>query len=212
MTLSIDEVMLAAPVIPVLTIRNRDHAVPLARALVSGGLTVLEITLRTAAGLDAVRDIRAALPNAIVGVGTLSKAAEFPLALKAGAQFGVSPGLTEEIVVAARDCGFPMLPGVMTPSELIYARQQGFEAVKLFPATIAGGVSMLKALGAVFPEVRFCPTGGITRTTAPEYLALENVRCVGGSWVAPDDKVDSGDWVTIEALARDASALQRKAR
>ena len=212
MTLSIDEVMLQGPVIPVLTIRNRDHAVPLARALVKGGLTVLEITLRTSLALGAIRDIRAALPDAIVGVGTLSQAAEFSLALKAGAQFGVSPGLTDEIVAAARDCGFPLLPGVMTPSELIYARQQGFNAVKLFPAHIAGGVNMLKALGAVFPEVRFCPTGGITRTTAPEYLALPNVRCVGGSWVAPDDRIDTGDWTTIEALAKDASSLQRKTK
>lgn len=210
MTLSIDDVMLRTPVIPVLTIRNRDHAVPLAAALVKGGLTVLEITLRTSLALGAIRDIRAALPDAIVGVGTLSQAAEFPLALKAGAQFGVSPGLTGEIVAAARDCGFPLLPGVMTPSELIRARQHGFKAVKLFPAHIAGGVNMLKALGSVFPEVRFCPTGGITRTTAPEYLALANVHCVGGSWVAPDDRVDTGDWVTIEALAKDASALQRK--
>ncbi len=207
--LTIDEVLNAAPVIPVLTIRKAADAIPLATALVRGGLRVLEITLRTSIALDAVREVCKALPAAIVGVGTLTRAEEFTLAAAAGAQFGVSPGLTAELVAAASHCPFPLLPGIMTPSELIYARACGFRALKLFPANIAGGVPMLKALAAVFPEIRFCPTGGITRSSAPDYLAQPNVACVGGSWVAPDTLVDAGDWDAIESLARDAAILPR---
>ena len=182
---------------------------PLARALADGGLVVLEITMRTPAALPAIELMRKALPQAIIGVGTLTRAADFAAAATAGAQFGVSPGLTPEIADAAQAATFPLLPGVMTPSDLIAARARGFTALKLFPAQQAGGIGMLKALGAPFPDVVFCPTGGITRASAPEFLALPNVACVGGSWVAPSDLIEAGDWRAIEALARDSASLPR---
>jgi 2-dehydro-3-deoxyphosphogluconate aldolase/(4S)-4-hydroxy-2-oxoglutarate aldolase len=198
-----------APVIPVLTVAAIEHAVPLARALVAGGLPVLEITLRTPCALDAIAAMRDAVPDAVIGVGTLTRPADLADAERAGAQFGVSPGYSPDLVAAARGVGYALLPGVMTPSELIAARLAGFTALKLFPAREAGGVGMLRALGAPFPDVTFCPTGGVTRATAPDYLALPNVACVGGSWVAPPDRVAAGDWSAIEALARDAAALRR---
>ena len=198
-----------APVIPVLTVSAIAHAVPLARALVRGGLPVLEITLRTPCALDAIAAMRDAVPDAVVGVGTLTRPSDLADAERAGAQFGVSPGYSAELAAAARDVGYPLLPGVMTPSELMAARLAGFTALKLFPAQQAGGAGMVKALGAPFPDVTFCPTGGVTRATAPDYLALPNVACVGGSWVAPADRIAAGDWSAIEALARDAAALRR---
>jgi 2-dehydro-3-deoxyphosphogluconate aldolase/(4S)-4-hydroxy-2-oxoglutarate aldolase len=198
-----------APVIPVLTITELDHAVPLARALAAGGLRVLEVTMRTPVALEAIAAMRKAVPEAIVGVGTLTRAVDFAGANRVGAQFGVTPGLTPELAAAARGARFPLLPGVMTPTELIAARAQGFSVLKLFPAQQAGGVAMLQALGAPFPDVQFCPTGGITRSTAPDYLALPNVVCVGGSWVAPRPLVERGDWTAIEELARDAASLRK---
>ena len=197
-----------SPVIPVITIRDLAQAVPLAQALVAGGLRVLEVTLRTAAGLAAIEAMRRAVPDAVVGVGTLLDAAQVKAADAAGAQFGVSPGLTPALADAADSVAWPLLPGVMTPSELIAARARGYTACKLFPAQQAGGIGMLKALHAVFPDVVFCPTGGISRQTAPDFLALSNVRCVGGSWVVPDDALGKGDWSAIEALARDAAQLR----
>jgi 2-dehydro-3-deoxyphosphogluconate aldolase/(4S)-4-hydroxy-2-oxoglutarate aldolase len=208
---NIRQIMGAAPVIPVITIRNIAHAAPLAEALVKGGLTVLEVTLRTEAALEAIRVMRHAVPQALVGVGTLTQPAQFTQADAAGAQFGVSPGLTSALAAAARTVGWPLLPGIMTPSDLIAARALGFQACKLFPAHQAGGIGMLKALNAVFPDVLFCPTGGISRQTAPDYLALPNVACVGGSWVVPDDAIAAGDWARIEALARDAATLAKSA-
>lgn len=202
-------ILALVPVIPVLTIEKLEHAVPLAQALCAGGLRVLEVTLRTPPALAAIEAMRKAVPDAVVGVGTLAKPQDFVDAARAGAQFGVSPGLTVELANAARQAPFPLLPGVMTPSELIAGLGWGFDTFKLFPAQQAGGIGMLKALGAPFPDVLFCPTGGITRATAPEFLALPNVACVGGSWVAPADKIRSGDWAAIEALARDATSLQR---
>ena len=206
--MDVGEILARAPVIPVLTVARIEHAVPLARALSAGGLGVLEITLRTPCALDAIAAIRAAVPDAIVGVGTLTRPEELGWAERAGAQFGVSPGFASDLVAAAREVGYPLLPGIMTPSELIRARLAGFTTLKLFPAQQAGGVGMLRALGAPFPDVTFCPTGGITRDTAPDYLALPNVACVGGSWVAPADRVGAGDWSAIEALAREAAALR----
>jgi 2-dehydro-3-deoxyphosphogluconate aldolase / (4S)-4-hydroxy-2-oxoglutarate aldolase len=206
----IRNILALAPVIPVLTIERIEHAVPLARALCAGGLRVLEVTLRTSAGLPAIEAMRKAVPDAVVGVGTLTKPEDFAASAKAGAQFGVSPGLTAELAHAAQSAGFPLLPGIMTPSELIAGLGWGFTTFKLFPAQQAGGIGMLKAMGAPFPDVVFCPTGGITRTTAPDFLALPNVACVGGSWVAPNDKVRDGDWTGIEALARDAASLKKK--
>jgi 2-dehydro-3-deoxyphosphogluconate aldolase / (4S)-4-hydroxy-2-oxoglutarate aldolase len=206
--MSIRPLLALAPVIPVLTIEHVDHAVPLARALSSGGLRVLEVTLRTPAALPAIEAMRKAVPDAVVGVGTLTRAQDFAAAARAGAQFGVSPGLTAELAEAARKASFPLLPGIMTPTELIAGLGWGFDTFKLFPAQQAGGINMLKALGGPFPEVKFCPTGGITRATAPDFLALPNVACVGGSWVAPPDRVRAGDWAEIEALARDAATLR----
>jgi len=198
-----------APVIPVLTVTDIAHAVPLARALAAGGLRVLEVTMRTPVALAAIEAMRKAVPEAVVGVGTLTRPVDFAGASRAGAQFGVTPGLTPELAAAARGARFPLLPGVMTPTELIAARALGFTVLKLFPAQQAGGIGMLQALGAPFPDVSFCPTGGITRATAPDYLALSNVACVGGSWVAPRNLIEQGDWAGIEALARDAALLRK---
>jgi 2-dehydro-3-deoxyphosphogluconate aldolase / (4S)-4-hydroxy-2-oxoglutarate aldolase len=200
-----------SPVIPVLIIEHLETAVPLGRALVDGGLMVLEVTLRTPAALPALEMLRKALPDALVGAGTLTRTGDVQAAVAAGAQFGVSPGLTPEIVEAARGQSLPLLPGVMTPTEVIMARNAGFRALKLFPAQQAGGISMLKALGSPFPDVTFCPTGGITRITAPEYLALPNVACVGGSWIAPRNLLEARDWKGVEALARDAAGLRSRA-
>jgi 2-dehydro-3-deoxyphosphogluconate aldolase/(4S)-4-hydroxy-2-oxoglutarate aldolase len=200
-----------APVMPVLTVSDPAHAVPLARALVDGGLRVLEVTLHTSVAIGCIEAIRKALPEAIIGAGPLTKAVDFAAAGRAGALFGVTPGLTPELAAAARGARFPLLPGVMTPTEVIAARAAGFNVLKLFPAHQAGGVAMLRALGTPFPDVLFCPTGGITRDSAPDYLALPNVASVGGSWVAPRAMIDSNDWQGITALARDAAALKRQA-
>jgi 2-dehydro-3-deoxyphosphogluconate aldolase/(4S)-4-hydroxy-2-oxoglutarate aldolase len=206
------QLMRIGPVIPVVVIDRLEDAVPLARALVAGGLRVLELTLRTPVALRAVEAVAGEVEDAIVGVGTITRPADFARAIEAGASFGVSPGLTHELAAAARDSGLPLLPGAMTPSDVIAARSAGFDALKLFPAQQAGGIGMLKALAGPFPETRFCPTGGIGFDTAPEYLALPNVVCVGGSWVTPPDAVAGGDWARITALARAAAALPRPAR
>ncbi len=207
--MSIRSLLALAPVIPVITIEKVEHAVPLARALCAGGLRVLEVTLRTAAGLASIEAIRKAVPEAVVGVGTLAKPEDFAQADAAGAQFGVSPGLTQALAQAARSVRFPLLPGVMTPSELLAGLGWGFDTFKLFPAQQAGGIDMLKALGGPFPDVMFCPTGGVSRATAANFLALKNVACVGGSWITPAESVRSGDWAAIESLARDAATLRR---
>jgi len=206
--MNIRSVLAIAPVIPVLTIEQVEHAVPLARALTAGGLRVLEVTLRTPACLPAIEAMRKAVPDAIVGVGTITRAEDFAAAQRAGAQFGVSPGLTAELATTAKSASFPLLPGIMTPTELISGTAWGYDTFKLFPAQQAGGVNMLKALAGPFPGIVFCPTGGITRATAPEFLGLPNVACVGGSWVAPADRVRAGDWNAIEELARDAYSLR----
>jgi len=208
MSADIRDYMKISPVIPVLTITRLEHAAPLAQALVRGGLRVLEVTLRTACGLDAISAMRAASRDAVVGAGTLTRAADFRDCAAAGAQFAVTPGLTSELVAASRESGFPLLPGIMTPSELIAARSAGFVACKLFPASQAGGVGMLKALGGPFPDHVFCPTGGVTRANAAEFLALPNVLCVGGSWIVPPAALEAADWDTIESLARDAATLR----
>jgi 2-dehydro-3-deoxyphosphogluconate aldolase / (4S)-4-hydroxy-2-oxoglutarate aldolase len=207
--MQIRDIMKVAPVIPVLIVEQLEHAVPLAQALCAGGLK--EVTLRTSAALAAIEAMRKAVPDAIVGVGTLTKPDDFVRAQDAGAQFGVSPGLTADLAQAARQANYPLLPGVMTPAEVIFARSQGFTALKLFPAMQAGGIGMLQAMSSPFSDVVFCPTGGITRDTASDFLALPNVLCVGGSWVAPSKMVAAGDWKGIEALAREASLLPRKA-
>jgi len=205
--LNVLDIMRVGTVIPVIVIDELAQAVPLARALVAGGVRVLEVTLRTPAGLPAIRAIAREVEGAIVGVGTITRPEEFALALEAGAVFGVSPGLTPALVGAARSTELPLLPGVMTPSEVIAAVAAGFTDLKLFAAQQAGGVGMLKALGGPFPDVTFCPTGGITAATAPEFLALPNVVCVGGSWLTPKDAVAAGDWAAITRLAQAASRM-----
>lgn len=200
-----------APVIPVIVVHELAQAVPLAQALCEGGLTVLEVTLRTPAALDAISAMRRAVPDAVVGVGTLTRPEHFRQANDAGAQFGVSPGLTPALARAADSVTWPYLPGVMTPGELLQAGEMGYSLLKLFPAQQAGGVGMLKAMGSVFPDAAFCPTGGISRDNAGEFLALPNVLCVGGSWVAPPAMMKSGDWSGIRALAQDASQLAKRA-
>jgi 2-dehydro-3-deoxyphosphogluconate aldolase/(4S)-4-hydroxy-2-oxoglutarate aldolase len=205
---TIREILKLAPVIPVLTIENLEHAVPLAKALCNGGLRVLEVTLRTPIALDAVRAMIRAVPEAVVGVGTLTRADDFAQSRQAGARFAVSPGLIPDMIQAARESGLPLLPGVMTPSELMAARAAGFDSLKLFPASAAGGVALLRAFAAPFPDVIFCPTGGITRATARDYLALKNVACIGGSWMVPPELLAARDWAGVEALARDAANLR----
>ena len=207
--MNIRDILGMAPVIPVLTVTELEYAVPLARALAAGGLRVLEITLCTPVALAAIEAMRKAVPEAIVGAGMLTRAVDFAAAGRVGAQFGASPGLTPDLAAASRGARFPLLPGVMTPTELIAARAAGFNVLKLFPAQAAGGVAMLQALRAPFPDVLFCPAGGITRAAAADYLALPNVVCVGGSWVAPNAMLEAGDWSGIEALARDATSLRK---
>jgi 2-dehydro-3-deoxyphosphogluconate aldolase/(4S)-4-hydroxy-2-oxoglutarate aldolase len=209
MTLTLPEIMRASPVIPVIAIDDINHAVPLARALVAGGIRVLEVTLRTEHGLAAIRAMAENVPDAIIGVGTLTQPQEFAAARDAGAVFGVSPGLTRNLIDAAEASGLPLLPGVMTPSEVMTAREAGFKQLKLFPAVPAGGVGMLKAIAGPLPDVMFCPTGGISQDTAPQFLACPNVACVGGSWLTPKDALRAGDWDGITALAVAASGLRR---
>jgi 2-dehydro-3-deoxyphosphogluconate aldolase / (4S)-4-hydroxy-2-oxoglutarate aldolase len=206
--MNIREIVGLAPVIPVLTITDLSHAVPLARALSAGGLRVLEITLRTPVALAAIEAVRKALPEIVVGAGTLTRAVDFAAAGRVGAQFGVAPGLTAELAAAARGARFPLLPGVMTASEIINARDAGFNTLKLFPVESAGGINLLKSFAAPFPDVLFCPTGGITRASAADYLALPNVICVGGSWFTPQDKLAIADWEAIGQLACEAAALR----
>ncbi len=200
------ELLRPVPVIPVLTIHQAEHAVPLARALAAGGLTVLEVTLRTAAAVEAIRRIHDQVPAVVVGAGTLTRPEDFERVGAAGARFAVSPGLTPALAAAACRVDLPLLPGVMTPSEALAARELGFTFLKLFPARAAGGIDLLKALGGPLPDLVFCPTGGIGAATFRDYLALPNVACVGGSWVAPAAAIEAGDWQRLTELAGEASA------
>ena len=197
------------PVIPVIVLQQVEHAVPMARALVDGGVRVLEVTLRTQAALACMRAIAREVPEAVVGAGTLRSAADVQAAVDAGCRFGVSPGYTAEIGAACRRLGLPLLPGVATASEVMAAQADGLGFLKFFPATAAGGIPMLKALAGPFPDVAFCPTGGITPETARDFLALPNVKVCGGSWLTPADALASGDWARITRLARDACTLAR---
>lgn len=198
------------PVIPVLKIADPAHAVPLARALARGGLPMIEITLRTAGALEAIRRVAAEVKEAIVGAGTILNAHQFDEAAKAGSKFIVSPGITRELLAAADDSAVPLLPGAITPGEIMAAREAGLRFLKFFPAEQAGGAAFLKALASPIADVKFCPTGGINLRNAADYLSLSNVVCVGGSWIAPDDLVQAGRWDTIEMLAREASTLSKR--
>ena len=197
------------PVIPVIVIRRVEDAVPLAEALLAGGVRVLEVTLRTPVALQAIQAIARALPEAIVGAGTIRSVADAEAAKDAGCLFGVSPGYDSDIGHACRNMGLPLLPGVATASEVMAANADGYTFLKFFPATAAGGIPMLKGLHGPFGDVVFCPTGGITVETAPQFLALPNVAVCGGSWLTPQDAVDAKDWGRITQLAREAASLRR---
>jgi 2-dehydro-3-deoxyphosphogluconate aldolase/(4S)-4-hydroxy-2-oxoglutarate aldolase len=206
-SLTAKQVMQDAPVIPVIVLHDVAQAVPLARALVAGGIRMLEITLRTAAALECMRAIRAEVPEAIVGAGTVCNARDVDACLEAGARFAVSPGYTMQLGLACRERGLPLLPGVATASEIMQAQQDGFTELKFFPALQAGGTAMLKALYGPFTQIQFCPTGGITAQNAGEFLSLPNVICVGGSWLVPAEALAQADYARIENLARQASQL-----
>ena len=196
------------PVIPVIVLQRVQDAVPLAEALLAGGVKVLEVTMRTPVALQCIEAIAKALPEAVVGAGTIRSAADAQAALDAGSRFAVSPGYTAEVGAACRRIGLPLLPGVATASEVMAAQADGLSFLKFFPAMQAGGIPMLKALGGPFPDVVFCPTGGISLETAPQFLALPNVKVCGGSWLTPADAVAAGDWARITRLAREAQALR----
>jgi 2-dehydro-3-deoxyphosphogluconate aldolase/(4S)-4-hydroxy-2-oxoglutarate aldolase len=207
MALTSIQVMTDAPVIPVIVLADVAHAVPLARALVAGGIRMLEVTLRTPAALACIEAIAREVPEAVAGAGTVRSADDAQAAAKAGARFAVSPGYTQAVGKACRDLGLPLLPGVATGSEIMMAQEDGYTALKFFPAMQAGGVAMLKAWQGPFGDVKFCPTGGITPANAAEFLGLANVVCVGGSWLTPADAIAQGDWARIMRLAREAVAL-----
>lgn len=202
------QVMRDAPVIPVIVLSDVAHAVPLARALVAGGVRMLEVTLRTPQALACIEAIAKAVPQAVLGAGTVRSRSDAQAAADAGARFAVSPGYTPALGRACRDAGLALLPGVATSSEILLAQEDGFSELKFFPAMQAGGAAMLKAWSGPFWDVRFCPTGGVTLQNAPELLALSNVVCVGGSWLVPGDAVASGDWARITQLAADTMALR----
>ena len=198
----IEDFLELAPVVPVVTVHDLADAVPLARALTAGGLLTIEVTLRTPCALDAIAAIASESPNIVVGAGTVANPADLDAAAKAGARFAISPGSTAALREAGKTSAIPYLPAIATASELMEGLAAGYTAFKLFPAEAAGGIAMLRSLGGPFPQVRFCPTGGISLETAPGYLALPNVACVGGSWMIPDKLVKAKDWAAIEAGAR----------
>lgn len=205
------ELFALAPVIPVITIEDAKAAVPLARALVAGGLRVIEITLRTAAAVDAARAIIAEVPEALVGIGTVLTGKDFAQAVALGAAFAISPGQSAELLEAAAASSLPFAPGIQTPSDLIACVSRGFDLVKFFPAVPAGGLPALSALAGPFPQVRYCPTGGISEANVGQWLAHPKVVAVGGSWVAPGPDIKAGNWAAIESRARTAAGLPRQA-
>ena len=208
MTPRTEELCRLAPIIPVLVVDDASTAADLARALVAGGLPVLEVTLRTQAALDVIREM-ATVDGGRVGAGTLLTPKDVEAALAAGATFGVSPGATDRLLDACEANGLPLLPGAATATEAMRLLERGYTVQKFFPAEASGGAAALKAIGAPIPQVRFCPTGGVSLSNAPDYLSLPNVLCAGGSWVAPKDAVRAGDWSRVESLAREAAALPR---
>lgn len=197
----------AATVIPVLTVRSVDDAAPLANALAAGGLKVIEMTWRTPDALEVMKAMKAARPDLIIGMGTIRTPDQIGQCVEAEADFLVSPGLTPVLAPALLDCGLPALPGVATAGEAMSAVEQGFEVLKFFPAEQSGGRDYLKSIAGPLPDIRFCPTGGITPASAPDYLALPNVVCVGGTWIAKPDLIESGQWGVIETKAREAAEL-----
>jgi 2-dehydro-3-deoxyphosphogluconate aldolase/(4S)-4-hydroxy-2-oxoglutarate aldolase len=204
----LETVLCKAPVVPVMVIDDLAHAVPMARALVAGGLPAIEVTLRTSVALGAIRAIAAEVEGAIPGAGTVLTAGDFEAAQKAGACFAVSPGSTPALLDAAGDTAVPWLPGAATASEAMALAERGYAIQKCFPATAIGGIALLRSLAGPLPAIRFCPTGGITAQTAPDFLALPNVVCVGGSWLTPKNLLATGNWQAIETLAREAARLR----
>ncbi len=209
MSYTVEQIVNTSPVIPVIVVDELSQAAPLAQALFNGGLKVLEITLRTPVALEAMKLMKAAVPEAIVGAGTIVSPEDVTAAVEAGADFLVSPGATDVMIDAVQAANIPMLPGVSTPSEAMHLSSRGFSFLKFFPAEAAGGVAMLKSIGGPLAKLRFCPTGGINLAKAPEYLALPNVVCIGGTWMIPKPLVEAGDWAAIEELAREAASLAR---
>jgi 2-dehydro-3-deoxyphosphogluconate aldolase/(4S)-4-hydroxy-2-oxoglutarate aldolase len=203
------EVMQDAPVIPVIVLNDVAHAVPMAKALLAGGIRMLEITLRTPVALDCMRAIAKEVPEAVIGAGTIRNAENARAAAAAGARFGVSPGYTKEVGAACREVGLSLLPGVATSSEIMLAQEEGFTQLKFFPAMQAGGVALLKAWSGPFTDIQFCPTGGVSLENAPQLLALPNVVCVGGSWLTPANLMANGEWDKITQMAKEACALSR---
>lgn len=204
--ISAEQILTSGPVVPVIVINKLEHAVPLAKALVAGGVRVLEVTLRTACALDAIRAIAKEVPGAIVGAGTVINPQQLREVTEAGAQFAISPGLTEDLLQAANAGTIPLIPGISTVSELMLGLEQGLREFKFFPAEANGGVKALQAIAGPFPQVRFCPTGGISPANYRDYLALNSVHCIGGSWLVPNDALESGDYDRITSLAREAVA------
>ena len=202
------EICELAPIVPVLVVDDEAHAAPLAEALVAGGLPALEVTLRTPAALEVIAAM-SKVPGGVVGAGTLVTPDDVKAAKEAGAQFGVSPGATDALIAACEQEELPLLPGAATASEAMQLLERGYDMLKFFPAEASGGAPALKAIGAPLPQISFCPTGGVSMANADSYLSLPNVVCAGGSWVAPKDKVMSGDWAGIEALAKEAAGLSR---
>jgi len=207
----IAEILALAPVVPVVVVDDAAHAVPMAKALVAGGIRAIEVTLRTPAALDAIRAIGAEVEGAVVGVGTVLDGTQLETARMAGARFAVSPGASPKLLNAADEHELPLLPGIATAGEAMTLLERGYRHLKFFPAVPAGGSRLLAAWAGPLTRIRFCPTGGISVTNAPEFLALPNVICVGGSWLTPRDKLASGDWAGIEQLAREAASLRRVA-
>ncbi|MDC3189351.1 bifunctional 4-hydroxy-2-oxoglutarate aldolase/2-dehydro-3-deoxy-phosphogluconate aldolase [Pseudoalteromonas elyakovii] len=206
--MSIEKILSSAPVVPVVVIEKLEDAAPLAHALYNGGLKALEITLRTPIAAEAVKLMKEAVPEAYVGTGTVVDKATFNASVEAGADFMVSPGVNDELLALAKDTDIPFLPGAATPSEVMKLASHGFKFLKFFPAEAAGGTAMLKSIGGPLPQVTFCPTGGISLETAPNYLALKNVICVGGTWMLDKQLIENKDWQAIEALARQASEVK----
>ncbi|NDW05463.1 bifunctional 4-hydroxy-2-oxoglutarate aldolase/2-dehydro-3-deoxy-phosphogluconate aldolase [Jiella pacifica] len=200
-------ILTAQPVVPVVAVGSAAEGVSLARALVAGGIGSIEVTLRTPAALEAIRAIKAEVPEMVCGAGTILTPRQFAEAEKAGAEFIVSPGATVEILDAARGSDVPLLPGSATPSEMMAMLQEGYEILKFFPAEQIGGAALLKSIAPVIPQIKFCPTGGVSMKNVKDYLSLPNVLCVGGSWLAPKDKVAARDWAGITELAREAAGL-----
>lgn len=206
-TFSSEEIFSQGPVVPVLVIENVEDAVPIAKALIAGGINVLEVTLRTDAAMDVIRAIAKALPEAYIGAGTVTNREQLKAVTEAGAKFAISPGLTADLLKAGKEGSIPLIPGISNISDLMTAKDAGYDHLKFFPAEAAGGVKALKSIGGPFPDISFCPTGGISPSNYKEYLALSNVKCCGGSWLTPADVIEKKQWSTITQLAKEAVDL-----